>query len=97
MRTTITLDPDVQALLREASHRSGKPFKTTVNEAIRAGLQGRRRSADKPPVWPVADMGMPLVDLRKAMALADELDDSAQVPSATVAGSVAKSRSRARR
>jgi hypothetical protein len=78
MRTTVTLDPDVHALLREASHRSGKPFKTTVNEAIRAGLQGRRTAKAKPPVWPVADLGRPKVDLTKAAALADELDDLAR-------------------
>lgn len=78
MRTTLTLDPDVQALLREASHRSGKPFKTTVNDAIRAGLQGRRKGADKPPTWLIADLGLPLVDLTKAAALADELDDAAR-------------------
>ena len=27
------------------------------------------------PQWPTFDMGQPLVDLIKAMALADELDD----------------------
>jgi hypothetical protein len=94
MRTTITLDPDVQALLREASHRSGKPFKTTVNEAIRAGLQGRPRGADKPPVWPIVDLGAPLVDLNKAMALADELDDTARLDRTSTAGAKPKARSR---
>jgi hypothetical protein len=27
MRTTVTLDQDVQRLLKEAAHRSGRPFK----------------------------------------------------------------------
>jgi hypothetical protein len=75
MRTTLTLDPDVQTLLKDAAHRSGKPFKTTVNDAIRAGLRAPRAAAPDAPAWLCVDMGAPLVDLTKAMALADELDD----------------------
>ncbi len=75
MRTTVTLDPDVQVLLKKAAQRSGKPFKATLNDAIRAGLDPRRRAAPVAPEWPCADMGVPLVDLTKAAALADELDD----------------------
>lgn len=37
-RTTITLDDDVAANLKEAMRKSGKPFKEVVNEAIRVGL-----------------------------------------------------------
>lgn len=77
MRTTLTLDPDVQALLRDAAHRTGKPFKTTVNDAIRAGLKPRRGRSG-PPEWLCAELGVPLVDLTKAAALADELDDAAR-------------------
>lgn len=75
MRTTVTLDPDVQTLLKEAAHRSGKPFKVTLNDAIRSGLRVQRSAVIPPPNWPIVDMGVPLVDLTKAMALADELDD----------------------
>ncbi len=75
MRTTVTLDPDVQNLLKDAAHRSGKPFKVTLNDAIRAGLRPQRSAQAAVPQWPVFDMGQPLVDLTKAMALADELDD----------------------
>jgi hypothetical protein len=76
MRTTVTLEPDVQALLREASLRTGKPFKRVLNDALRAGLKPQKRAAVvQPPDWPVFDMGEPLVDLTKAAALADELDD----------------------
>jgi len=38
MRTTVTLDEDVERLLREAMHRSRRGFKETLNLAIRAGL-----------------------------------------------------------
>ena len=79
MRTTVTLDPDVKALLTEAAYRIGKPFKTTLNDAVRAGLApaavGNARR--QPPDWPCHDMGAPLIDLTKAMALADQLEDQA--------------------
>lgn len=75
MRTTVTLDPDVQILLKEAAHRSGKPFKATLNDAVRAGLLGTHRVAEAAPAWPLIDMGTPLVDLATALELADELDD----------------------
>jgi hypothetical protein len=78
MRTTVTLDPDVQLLLKDAAHRSGKPFKVTLNDGIRSALQPRRQQAMEPPDWPVFNMGVPLLDLTKAMALADELDDQAK-------------------
>ena len=78
MRTTVTLDLDVQVLLKDAAHRSGKPFKATLNDAIRAGLNPRSAgsAAAVAPEWPVFDMGAPRVDLSKALALADELDDA---------------------
>ncbi|MBM3811260.1 MAG: antitoxin [Acidimicrobiia bacterium] len=44
MRTTITLEPDVQALLRAVMKERGLSFKEAVNSAIRAGLtQSRQR------------------------------------------------------
>lgn len=45
MRTTLTLDDDVAALLRREQARSKKPLKELVNEALRAGLT--RASARK--------------------------------------------------
>lgn len=38
MRTTITLEPDVQALLRTAMKERGISFKEALNSAVRAGL-----------------------------------------------------------
>lgn len=38
MRTTLTLDNDVAAKLREEMKRSGKSFKETVNSVLRSGL-----------------------------------------------------------
>ena len=77
MRTTVTLDPDVKSLLTEAAYREGKTFNATLNDAIGAGLVARTASASKraPPDIQVVVMGKPLVDLSKANALADDLDD----------------------
>jgi len=41
MRTTVTLDKDVERMLRDEMHRSRKSFKETLNTAVRNGL-GRR-------------------------------------------------------
>ena len=38
MRTTITLDPDVEALLRSVMKQRGVSFKEALNSAVRAGL-----------------------------------------------------------
>ena len=74
MRTTVTLDPDVESLLRQEVRRRGEPFKQVLNNALRVGLRGldRRSEAFEPLTF---DMGKPRVDLTKAMALASELED----------------------
>lgn len=38
MRTTVTLDPDVEALIRSAMKQRGLSFKEALNSALRAGL-----------------------------------------------------------
>lgn len=44
MRTTITLDPDVEALLKTTMRERGISFKEALNSAVRAGLtQGRAK------------------------------------------------------
>ena len=47
MRTTITLEPDVEALIRKTMKERGTSFKAALNSAVRAGLtqaKPRRRS-----------------------------------------------------
>lgn len=74
MRTTITLEPDVQALLKKAMRERGLTFKDAVNQAVRDGLATPPQKV--PPFKQRAfHMGVPRVDLTKALALADELDD----------------------
>ena len=43
MRTTLSLDDDVAAMLQTARKRQKKPFKELVNDALRAGLEQQRR------------------------------------------------------
>lgn len=49
MRTTVTLDRDVERMLREAMHDSRHSFKETINAAIRAGLSAKPRQAKRSP------------------------------------------------
>ena len=57
MRTTLTLDPDVAALLKKAVARGDRSFKDVVNTALRRGLEAAE-TAPKPRkrfvqrVWP---------------------------------------------
>jgi hypothetical protein len=42
VRTTLTLDGDVQAKLEREAHREGKSFKDVVNYYLRLGLAARQ-------------------------------------------------------
>jgi hypothetical protein len=44
MRTTITLDPDVEQLIKTAMREQDITFKDAVNDALRAGFKGRGAS-----------------------------------------------------
>jgi hypothetical protein len=67
MRTTITLDPDVEQLVKRAMRERGISFKAAVNDAIRAAESAG--DGDGPVDFPVHDMGEPLVDLTKSLRL----------------------------
>ena len=73
MRTTITLEPDVDSLLQQVMRERGVSLKRAVNDAIRAGL--RPSSPSNRFVTPTFAMGEPRVDITKALALADALED----------------------
>ena len=77
MRTTITLDPDVEALVKRVMRDRGVSFKEAVNEAIRTGAtRGRPRRAFRTKV---RSMGVPRIDLTKALMLAGALEDEATI------------------
>jgi hypothetical protein len=48
VRTTLTLDDDVAALLKKKARSSGEPFKTAVNHAIRLGLAAEQNAKNLP-------------------------------------------------
>jgi hypothetical protein len=48
MRTTVTLDPDVDRMLKEEMRRSGSSFRETLNRAIRRGLADSITTQRKP-------------------------------------------------
>jgi hypothetical protein len=73
MRTTLTLEPDVAALVRRAMRERGLSFKQAVNEAIRAGLAPAE--GGEPFRTPTRDMGAPMVPVEKALELAGALED----------------------
>jgi hypothetical protein len=77
MRTTLTIDDALLRQLRQKALDSGKPFKQVVNEALRAGLNSPAVAKHEPYRCPSFSMGQPRwpVNLDKALALAEELDD----------------------
>ena len=87
MRTTVTLDKDVERLLRAAMHRARRSFKETLNAALRAGLAGP--TAPRRPkrfVLNARALGVrPGIDPAGFNRLADELEVDAVVAKAGLA------------
>jgi hypothetical protein len=77
MRTTVTLDPDVEALLRKAMRDRGLSFKEALNQAIRAGLAQRQARRGRAPLkLRTYHMGFsPSIRRDKALAVAAEIED----------------------
>lgn len=73
MRTTVTLDADTESVVRRLMAERGIGFKQALNDAIRAGAG--RQSAAPPPSTRVRSLGVPAVDLDRALQLAGELED----------------------
>ncbi|MDQ6772550.1 MAG: antitoxin [Candidatus Dormibacteraeota bacterium] len=74
MRTTVTLEADVEALLKNAMREQGLSFKEALNRAVRSGLGGS--SAYRRFETPTFSLGVdPQVSLDKALCLAAELED----------------------
>jgi hypothetical protein len=76
MRTTLTLDADVTRLLEEQVHRTRRPFKVVVNDALRKGLvpatASRKRKHFR--VVPHAASLLPGVDRAGFNRLVDEME-----------------------
>jgi len=52
MRTTVTLDPETERLLREAMRQRGQSFKEALNRAVVQGLADLRSDAGEAPFVP---------------------------------------------
>lgn len=48
MRTTLTLDNDVAALLKQEVRKSGRPLKQVVNDRLRLGFTAAKDPVRKP-------------------------------------------------
>jgi hypothetical protein len=73
VRTTVTLDPDVEALIGKVMKERGLSFKAALNDAVRAGLApGPDRAPYRLEPQP---LGRAAVPLTKALQLAAELED----------------------
>lgn len=78
MRTTLTIDDEIASRLKEIAYRTGKSFKSVVNESLRAGITG---SADVPAPKSFrlrpASLGEVVgpYNIDKALLLADRIED----------------------
>ncbi|HVT02219.1 MAG TPA: DUF2191 domain-containing protein [Thermoanaerobaculia bacterium] len=78
MRTTLTLEDRIARDLKQLAHRSGKPFKTVVNETLQAGLAAKQeiRPKKRYRLGPASLGGvLPGFNLDKALTIADALED----------------------
>ncbi len=72
-RTTITLTPDADSLVRKVMRERGLSFKDAVNAAILDSLSpGPGRTATQTPVF---HLGTPRLPLERAVTVAGELED----------------------
>lgn len=73
MRTTVTLDPDTQEILRRRMRERGVSFKVALNDAIRAGATGP--ASQEAFETATASMGQSRVNLDRALQLTADLED----------------------
>jgi hypothetical protein len=73
MRTTVTLDPDVEAKLKAAMRERGISFKAALNDAVRAGLD-ESAPVSRPYKMPTAPLGV-RINIDKASRIVGEWED----------------------
>ncbi|MFM9963505.1 MAG: hypothetical protein ACKV2Q_20035 [Planctomycetaceae bacterium] len=73
----MTLDPEVELLLREAVRKDRRSLEEVINRALRKGLATRPSKTKRPQYRLKArKLGIPSVDLTKASMLSAELEDA---------------------
>lgn len=73
MRTTVTLDPDVEAKLKATMRERGVSFKAALNDAVRAGLDVST-PVSRPYKMKTAPLGI-RINIDKALRIAGEWED----------------------
>jgi Ribbon-helix-helix protein, copG family len=72
MRTTVTLDDDVAALIESERARTGESFREAINRLLRrAARQASSGAAPELPVLP----GRPVIDVSDVSAVLASLED----------------------
>lgn len=76
MRTTLTIDDDIAAILEKESVRKGLKFKTLINKMLRRGLELEEIKAPSQKITiPTFEMGLkPGIDPDKMNQLVDILE-----------------------
>jgi hypothetical protein len=76
VRTTVTLDPDTERMVRNLMRERGVSFKQALNDAIRAGLAGAKTNSGRRFVQKTYPLGAEQ-NFRwdKALAVAETIED----------------------
>jgi hypothetical protein len=84
MRATVTIEPDVELLLRDAMNEQGKTLDEIVNGSLRRELSRAVAPRRQPYALRPRRLGIrPGVDLGHAVRLADEIEDMEIEPGTT--------------
>ncbi len=76
MRTTVTLDAEVEAKLRATARERNVSFKVALNDTLRAGLRDGA-PVGRPYRVRTRSLGVrPGIDLDRGLRLVDELEDA---------------------
>ncbi|MDR0592532.1 MAG: hypothetical protein LBG60_04595 [Bifidobacteriaceae bacterium] len=73
MRTTLTLTPEADSLVRAAMAEHGWTFKEAVNQAIVRGIGGGAGTPFSTPTYPI---GLRPITGDRALALAGDLEEA---------------------
>jgi hypothetical protein len=75
VRTTVTLDPDVEKLIRDAMRERGVSFKQALNDSIRASAATKRNAARRFTQKTYSLGAEQYFRWDKALAVADAIED----------------------
>jgi hypothetical protein len=73
MRTTVTLDPDVEQIVRRRMRERAMSFKEALNDLVRTGAV--TPAARKPFRTATASLGVSQVNLDRALQVVADLED----------------------